>query len=229
MHSNANAQNTDRAEPVLAACSGSSIVFPKNRFIFLTNPVERLRRDYHATVEKVITAHMEERTIVCTEGVREVPTEALNDLAERLPPWRSPIRSAGLRESDISAVLLEYVRVYECALKEHEYFGATRVAKDTEDGAGIFNIFRFLNTSAERTDLIRKELIFARRALERTLALLGGMDRLRPVDASLECLQLSSFEIRNLVALAADAASCIPRALDAKTSLRDISADPPVE
>ena len=223
----ANAQEGQRNEPVLAACSGSTIVFPRNRFIFLTNPVERLRRDYHATVEQVVSAHAEEPRVVCTENVREVPTAALNDLAEKLPPWRTPIKLAGLRESDIGAVLLEYLRVYECTLKEHEYFGSTRVAEDTQDSLGIFNIFTFMRTSAERNDLIRKELVFARRALERTLQLMGGIDRLRPVDASLECLQRSSVDVRNLVGLAADASSCLPRALDAKTSLRDISSDPP--
>ena len=73
--------------PVLAACSGSNIVFPPARFIVLTDPVLRLQTDYHSTVESVIEAHIDNKTVVCSEGVRDVPSNELKLLAEKLPPW----------------------------------------------------------------------------------------------------------------------------------------------
>ena len=207
--------------PVLAACSGSSIVFPPARFIVLTDPVLRLQTDYHATVEQVVEEHMSNKTVVCSEGVRDVPSDALKHLAEKLPPWRDPADYLGLRESDIGAVLLEYVRIYECTLKEHQLFAPSRVAHEISKN-NRFNFFEHFPAFNQRRIDIDQELRLARRTLNRTLKLLGGMDRLRPVDLSLECLQRSSLDIRNILGLAADSASCLPRATDARGSLRDL-------
>lgn len=208
--------------PVLTSCSGSTIVFPPGFAIVLTDSVERLKANYHTTVRATVEAHIEDRTVVCSEGVRDVPTPELSSLASKLPPWRKPIDHAGLRESDIGAVLLEYMRIYECTLKEHQYFAAPRTAQ--ESVAGGTSLFPHFVLFTERLENVRKELLFARRALNRTLEIIGGMDRLRPVDASLECLQRSSLDIRNVLGLAADAVSCLPRTWDTRGSLRDLPA-----
>ncbi len=208
--------------PVLASCSGSTLVFPPGFAIVLTDSVERLKANYHTTVREIVEAHIDHRTVACSEGVWDVPTPKLSSLASKLPPWRKPADHGGLRESDIGAVLLEYLRIYECTLKEHQYFAAPRTAQ--ESVAGGTSLFPHFVLFTERLENVRKELLFTRRALNRVLEIIGGMDRLRPVDVSLECLQRSSLDIRNVLGLAADSVSCLPRTWDTRGSLRDLPA-----
>ena len=45
-------------------------------------------------------------------------------------------------------------------------------------------------------------------------------DRLRALESGMECLARTSLDIRNALGLAAETAACLPRAWDARTSLR---------
>ena len=208
--------------PVLASCSGSTLVFPPGFAIVLTDSVERLKANYHTTVREIVEAHIDHRTVACSEGVWDVPTPKLSSLASKLPPWRKPADHGGLRESDIGAVLLEYLRIYECTLKEHQYFAARARRRRVWQEALRFFLTSCSSRSAWR--MSGKNSSSLRRALNRVLEIIGGMDRLRPVDVSLECLQRSSLDIRNVLGLAADSVSCLPRTWDTRGSLRDLPA-----
>ncbi|MBI3332045.1 hypothetical protein HYZ99_03745 [Candidatus Peregrinibacteria bacterium] len=209
-----------KAYPVLGACESSEDAFPPGRYLMIKDPINRLSQDYHSTVSSIVEAHLKPRTIRCTEDVREVPSGELSALAAKLPPWKDSEDRTGLRETDIGVVLLEYLRVYECALNEQRFFLPSRVAQDVQKDS-VVGIFDHLTTFGDRLKRIKQELFLARMTLDRTLTYLGGMDRLRPVDASLECLQRSSLDIRNILGLTADVSACLPRAWDARTSLRD--------
>ncbi len=214
-------QQTTKTYPILSACERSELIFSPSRYLPLVDPIERLSLDYHSTVDRVIEAHQKKRVIACSEGVWEEPTKELLLLATTLAPWSEVPDMFGLVETDIGAVLLEYLRMYECALQDERYFATIRVAEEKRQG-DIVNAFLFTSGMGERLKRIRMEQIFARRVLSRALILIGGGDRLRPVDSSLECLERASLDIRNTLGLAADASSCIPRVLDARGSLRNL-------
>lgn len=208
----------EKTYPILGACEESEDVFPSS--LDFSDPIERLSEDYHQTVDAVVSAHAEQRAIACSDNLKETPSAALRSLAEKLPPWKDSEDLNDLAETDIGPVLLEYLRMYECALKEELFFMPSRVANDVEL-TNVVHLPVWLRTFAGRWRRIGDELFFARKTLNRTLTYIGGADRLRPVDASLECLQRSSLDIRNILGLTADASACLPRAWDARTSLRD--------
>lgn len=217
----AQKQPAEKTYPILSACEKSETVFPPSRYLPLFDPIDRIARDYHTTVDRIIEAHEKKRVITCSEGIWEEPTKELTELATTLAPWSDAGDYFGLVETDIGAVLLEYLRMYECALQDERYFATIRVAEEKRQG-DVINTFLFTSGIADRLKRIRTEQYFARRALNRTLILIGGVDRLRPVDSSLECLQRASLDIRNTLGLAADVSSCIPRVLDARGSLRTL-------
>ncbi len=69
----------------------------------------------------------------------------------------------------------------------------------------------------------------ARPTLERTLSIIGGLDRLNLLKLDIECLRRASLDLRNTLGLVAEAASCMPRSWDVRGSLRDMATPPPPE
>lgn len=181
---------------------------------------------YHGTVDKVVEAHVRVlkdpgvSALACTaEDSRSLlrPTEDLSALAKKLPPWKTEEAIASLSEMDIGSVLLEFLRTYECALAEDDYFLAILLpSRQGTMDRGDHN-----RQVDEARGTIEKELTTARGALNRTLALLGGLDRLHPLVAEFTCLERASLDARNVLSLAAEASTCLPRIWDARTSLRN--------
>jgi len=205
--------------------------------VFATLQIDSMAGVYHSTVARVVNAHLNEltdintRPLQCTandyRGLLQ-PSDPLQDLANQMPEW-GPSRPVS--EADLASVLLEYLRVYECSLLQRAQFLNVFILREqgtleqTIDGFQLQTLptDTLTKESARQADLIRTELATARPALERTLALLGGIDRLRPLAAELECLKRASLDLRNLTGLAAEAASCMPKIWDSRGSLRDIA------
>lgn len=190
----------------LSPCSAEGSVFAQL-------PFEEWAQTYHGTVEAVIAAEMQKETaatLTCTTQDQPVrmASPPLQNLAASLPPWaeRSGGTAVAVTAEDTIPVLLEYVRIYECSLLERQL----------EHGSNTF------------TDelLIGNELAVARPALERTLLLLSGRNRLRPLTDSLTCVERSLVDIRNVTGLLAEASACWNRTWDARESLRDIPPTP---
>jgi hypothetical protein len=80
---------------------------------------------------------------------------------------------------------------------------------------------KFNDATASDAQLIAKERRIARPVLQRTLQLIGGMDRLEPLGVDIECLKRTSLDIRNSLGLISQAASCLTRIEDTQGSLRD--------
>jgi hypothetical protein len=215
----------------LPECSGRGTMFAGQR-------LEAARDAYHSTVSSIVNAHLAELAEItnlplqCTANdYRELlkPSAALAALAAKLPEW-GPSRAGELSEADIGPVLLEYLRVYECALHERErfvtVFAMDEISEKTTDENGTVTetVDRMaLTTEQERQKkLIAEEILTARPALERTIAFLGGIDRLRPLSVELECLKRASLDLRNATGLMAEAAACLPKIWDARGSLRDL-------
>lgn len=236
--------------------------------------VSRWTKQYHETVSEVVDEVFNgpPGPPVCTAPSYEglLPLSAspkLGELASSLPSWNSltwQVPPAGtdpedfdadpdlmntnagkLSQLDVGTVLLEYLRMYECALVERSLFLIkdtydqekdrdkrmenlkTEVSGDVLESLLIFlkgrplNWPMYLNFFVGDRQIILSELTQARRSLNRTLAFLAGFNRMRPIDIELKCLQQASLDVRNGLALAADASSCLPRIWNIKDVLRD--------
>lgn len=182
---------------------------------------------YHGTVSGVIDAHLEKlrnpstADITCTAD--DYPSMirangALQSLASRLAPWKSKSPS----ELELGPVLLEYLRTYECALQEKRYFLPTSQQSSSSSSGPQIGYGRFVNEEQDDASVISRELATARPLLERTLSIVGGMDRLQPLSLDIECIRRASLDLRNTLGLTAEAAACMPRAWDVRGSLRDL-------
>lgn len=213
----------DAAAAAPAACEWDAQLFPANREN-LPDP-ERWAELYHAAAKAAVDAHVARPPAsACTSGTAQRPTRELAVLAARIPPWRGNAAAlADLRESDMGGVLLEHLRLYECALRRAQAFIATDVAQAVGAiGAGPLNGAVFAVEARRRQDLIRQELFIARATLHRALIGVSGADRLLPVTGGLACVARASLDLRNAFGLAAEASSCLLRPADARGSLRSL-------
>lgn len=204
---------------------------------FMGVPFDDMPTLYHDTVSKVIDAHLSAvgsiatTPLTCTANTYRAlvkPSKELTELAEKLPEWGTT-RTEELSEVDLAPVLLEYLRVYECAIEERSSFLGLIIVDERgrtteENGVVRKTLSRSdLNAEQERQSaVIARELTVSRITLERTLSFLGGIDRLRPLSVELECLKRTSLDLRNTLGLASEAMSCMPKMLDARGSLRDL-------
>ncbi len=209
--------NTNRSLR-LAPCSAEGSEFAKQDFA-------DWKTLYHEGVNAVIESHMQMikglsgMPLQCTaKDYRSIipASPSLKKVAEMLPAWQDRAKKGELRESDMSAVMLEFLRVYECSMNEHlEYLPVT-----TRSGTNI-GLWDLTMRSVNDGATISRERIVARESLERVLSLTGGFDRLLPLSIDVECLKRASLDMRNTLGLASDISSCLPRVWDAKGSLRD--------
>ncbi|MDD5025924.1 MAG: hypothetical protein PHH13_00950 [Candidatus Peribacteraceae bacterium] len=251
----AYASRSATALPVLAACTRfEGELFKDIDFKSLhdtpklntANVLDEWSNSYHSTVSKIIEEDLGElvldssplrspsRSPRCTATNYAgflTPRSELKSLAKKLPSWKNSTNLSRLNQLDMGTVLLEYLRMYECALVERlnllpayilrqeayrqwVLFGLSvpKVVIEIPILGGMDDDERFR---------IRKELVTARAALLKTLTFVSGYNRLQPIDMELICVQRASLDIRNGLALAADAASCLPRVWNAKEPLRD--------
>ncbi len=178
---------------------------------------------YHDTVADVVDAHLRQMgdithaSLQCTasETVQvEDATDELRAVARSLPAWKA--RADSLSQSELTPVLLEFLRIYECSLNEWRDERWAKSLSGADMGA------RSVRMLAEN-QLIEYELTIAHPILERTLLIVAGFDRLRPLAYGTECLKRTSLDLRNVLGLAAEATACLPRTWDARGSLRDLT------
>ena len=223
--------------PILAPCSRFDEAYED--LGYLDKPIEEWKKAYHDAVSEVVAESLEQPKIECTATDYDSllqPGTKLEELAKKLPPWQKQddddANEVSITRFDISRVLLEHLRVYECALSEYYEFryydtAAEEFRKEEEEtGSERINFFDYfisdlVKDTNERSAFIIKEKTIARTALHRTLTILGTMDRLLPLQAELECMQRMSLDIRNIAGLAAETSSCMPRTWNAKDVLRD--------
>jgi len=224
-------RRTEQKYPILAACTRLDAVYDD---LFYDDRVfDEWPDAYHGTVDAVISESLGAAEIACdaeTYAALQTAGPALRAMAEKLPPWKDPANLERLHAGNLGHVLLEYLRVYECALVEYRFFLPVEAKLEYELGLSPVPgpYLEFINIAGEmlrRDDIIERELQTARPALERALGMLGTGNRLRPLQLDIECLQRASLDIRNASALAAEASTCLPRLWDAKDPLRDTPPD----
>lgn len=188
---------------------------------------DRWPQTYHGTVSAVIDAHLDKlrnpstASITCTADdypAMVAGSGPLQSLASRLAPWKNRAAS----ELELGPVLQEYLRTYECALQEKRYFLPTSRQSSSSSQGPELGYGRFVSEEQDDASVISRELASARPLLERTLSIVGGMDRLQPLSLDIECIRRASLDLRNTLGLTAEAAACMPRAWDVRGSLRDL-------
>ncbi len=184
---------------------------------------------YHETAAAIIEEHLQSfsRAPKCAAatGNDVLPGgPKLQELSKKLPSWKN----ASVSQWEMSAVLLEFLRAYECALEERLYFLHPDAMKELEskleaqgESTDIM-LGGLIAEVSEEDETIAKELTVARPTLNRSLAVLAGLSRLLPLHTELQCIERASLDIRNALALGAEAGSCLPRIWNAKDPLRDL-------
>lgn len=196
--------------------------------IFADLPFNEWQDAYHGRVQEVVEAHMEtlnETTTLplqCTadDYSQLVPaSQALRRVASELPAYSNSL--GNLSEVDMAPVLLEFLRVYECSMKQREEYLSIYVPREFSR-TETMSLGDFFEEKARQKKIMDEEMRVSRPALERTLGLISGYDRLRPLALDIECIKRASLDLRNVLGLASDASSCLPRIWDTHGSLRDL-------
>jgi len=221
--------------PILESCTRDDAQYAT--MFFNTNAFIDWPEKYHTAVNEIIEEYLQPPTSIACFNQVLIPLDAsskLAALASTLPPWQDPGDLAMLDRNDYGIVLLEFLRIYECALFDqnfHPYLVMDIIREKFEAAAGggpmsfVLEDFVFEDLEREiiyRKRIIEQELATARPALERALVVVSSLTRLSPIDVELECLQRASLDLRNGLGLAADASICMPKGWDVKDSLRDL-------
>lgn len=231
--SGATAQETEEVlYPDLPPCTIDDPLY--RRVNFAGKDLADWPETYHGTVNRVINEHLEQPELKCDGASYEelLKTESgsqLQLLAKTLPPWDTEGERRQLKQSDMSMVLLEYLRVYECALEEYKIWAPEIEHRNLFQVQVISNpltwVARFADV-VENTEasirLIEAEMKTARTTLYYSINLIAAYDRLRPLQAEIDCVQRASLDIRNVTALSAEVSACLPRVWSPKDPLRDL-------
>lgn len=199
---------------VLAACSGSNLLFPNTGAASLERWIGDYRRETSLVVDDIL-ATAENPT--CTlEREDDVP-QSLITLARKLAPWQKKNPTL----SEAPSVLLEHLRVYECSLSEWNRFSfGSQVAGSSSSSVGT-RIDTSFHRQAREQKLIQNELSIARPSLHRTLSYVGSALRLHPLSQNMDCLVRASADLRNVLGLAAETSMCLPRTWDVRQTLQN--------
>jgi len=217
----------EKENSILTPCSRFSEGY--SRLPFTNGNFADWPKSYHDTAAAVIEEHMQSftRAPQCAaetgNGVLPAGPE-LRKLAAQLPGWKD----ASVSQWEMSSVLLEFLRAYECALEERLYFLHPDALNELESKLKAegqmteTTLTQLLEETTEEDRIIAQELTTARATLNRSLAVLAGMNRLLPLHTELQCIERASIDIRNALALGAEAAACLPRIWNARDPLRDL-------
>lgn len=216
----------DITEP--PACEWDTQLFPMpaNSTIRTRTVSEVWSDQYHQEVSRIIAAHQAPAgaSLSCEGQPERTASAPLKLLAEQLYPWKTQGMDAiiDLNETEMGSVLLEYQRMYRCALQQRSFPLASLVL--TEMGRMSPLGFRidmdsFQQRVQKEQRFIATEPDIAKKALNRTLAALAGRERLQPLTLSMECLVRASTDITNELGLSATVSACLPaRTWDTKGS-----------
>lgn len=219
----------EQKNPILTPCSRFTEGF--SDLSFDSWNFDEWAQTYHQKVGEIVEEHLGSfsspaKCDAATGGESLPAGPKLAELAQKLPSWRSRPAS----QTEVGSVLLEYLRAYECALEERIYFlhpDALEFLRSEMEASGsasseIYLSQIFSEASAE-DDVILHERATARPTLERTLATVAGLVRLLPLNGELQCIERTSLDIRNALALSAEASACLPRIWNTKDPLRDLA------
>ncbi len=202
----------------LAACAG-------DHPLFKGMTVEEAAQTYHATVSAVLTAQSSSEggvgsSLRCNVDLSQnivPPSDKLQELSSAMNGGED---DDTLSAGNMPALLLEYLRIYECKLLHERQSRALTADGGAEENETVFR-GPYLEETKSIQEFVERELTIARPTLNRALLLYAGAAGMQPTAAEMECIKRASLDVRNSLGLLAEALSCSPRAMDAKGSLRD--------
>ena len=219
--------------PILAPCTPDDTRYAN--LFFQRTPIENWPDQYHGMVNNSIEESLESSAnLECDSETSPFPkpTRTIEAIARNLPPWGTIEAQDQLTFQDSGLVLLELLRVYECALYDYKNFirqHATneKIEEVNQGNLSIDVLSKWTYGQREKEiqpilSMLEIELATARPSLEKALSILAGASRLQLLDGELQCLQGASLDIRNGFSLAAEASACLPRIWDSRDVLRDI-------
>ncbi len=202
--------------------------------------VEEWRDFYHAAVDAIIRAHMNQPSAICRAEPFVPASEPLKAIAALVEPWKSGVP---FTEEEAPSILLEFLRTYRCALQFRAgdlYYQNALDAYEAEPGDPSFEyptkdedefnddnsifVIPVLARAMREHLVIGEELTLAEQAMRRTLIYIAAADHMRPLASNVTCLEDISLEIRNLMSLAAETSACMVRIRNARGSLRTYDA-----
>ncbi len=228
--------NPEDRYPILGACGRSEHLdlfrwIPPQELGDGEDVIDIWSREYNARVNTIVEEYrsMDGSEIDCLSDSLETllpPGRSMLALARPLPPWKDSQDMAQLGHMDTGTVLLEHLRMYECALVGRYFYLFGDVMKEMQ---AVYaqkdivlwwgNVFREFQKQERK---IRHEIAVSRTSLNRVLLLLNGHGRLRSLEMEVECFDRATKDFRNALAAAAEASACLPRAWDAKDPMRDL-------
>lgn len=217
----------EKENSILTPCSRFSEGY--SRLPFTNGNFADWPKSYHDTAAAVIEEHMQSFTRApqcdAETGNDVLPGgPKLKELAGKLPGWKG----RSVAQWEMGSVLLEFLRAYECALEERLYFLHPDAYDELDSKTDLdaeqqdIVLSQLIDEATEEDRTIAKELATARPTLNRALAVVSGLSRLLPLHTELQCVERASIDIRNALALGAEAAACLPRIWNARDPLRDL-------
>jgi hypothetical protein len=231
-------------EPATTACSQFSSAFddifieydgkePKchdGDTTFIGSNIERWSCVYHNTVDSILEGVLnQDQPSICGPESKDAASE-LTFLAGQLEPWSlndslPEEEQIPITTDQTPSILQEYLRVYECALYEHETNLPASVLsvlyEEDKDNSPAFNLFNHTLRSLGDQERLTYEITRSRKALQQSLLLLSRGRPSGAMGGHLACLQRVSLDLRNIMGLAAEAGSCLPKSWNARDVLRD--------
>ena len=154
----------------------------------------------------------------CNDQSAAIPaTPTLQQVASNLEEWEGK----AVYQHHMGPVLLEYLRTYECAMNERREFLFVTLQREHRSAQPL-TWGDLDSTSEKQLEIMQRELLTAREALNRTFVLTGGGGGFSALESELDCVKRASLDLRNVFGLAADASACLPRTWDARTGLFDL-------
>jgi hypothetical protein len=224
-------QYTDVFEDIFVAGDGKENKCNEDDTAFVGHSITRWSCHYHETVDTILEGILDQsQPSVCGPSSDDA-TKELQALADKLEPWKAEAEKPDDEKEPVTldqapSILQEYLRVYECALYEHETnlpvaVSAAIYEEEEKDDNVAHELFKHTLRSLSDRDRLLYELSRSREALQNSLLLLSRGRPSSAMSGHLECLQRISLDIRNIMGLAAEAGSCLPKSWNARDVLRD--------
>lgn len=175
--------------------------------------------DFKKNVSTIIEESRNSKNMECTSVTLSNPPALLKSLASSLPSWQ--VRREELTDADTYDVLLDYLEAFGCSLKSKSVTLPIDYSYASESSSSAKTFFGQLVKYLNWTDVSAQQLVLERETLRRSLTLLMGLNRVKPLDHAFLCLNRASKDLRNGLGLLSEASDCLAnRTWDTRQWLR---------
>jgi hypothetical protein len=215
-------QLPDPADP-----SGSTLLSP----LFPPDPYDpegvKWAQMVESNIDQIIS-ESQESDVSCIDDVSIPMPGAARAIALRLPAWRYAWRDRS--GSATYELLLDYLEAYGCTLQAKSHLIGEQIqnARRLPPPASSSVMNRpppsydvYIRDTPQWTENETIDMQTNREALQRSLALLMGINRFSPLNNAFTCIDRASKDLRNVLGLVGNTSTCMPgRTWDVRGMLR---------